>query len=146
MLEDPRFDGYSTYIMAAYVQFMEAAGARVVPLVVGETWDVTLNKIERLNGILFPGGDGDYVEYGRAIFEQVKEWNDQGQFYPLWGTCVGYENMAIWVADEGPDVLSVIESYNVNLPLEFIGEPDNNKMFGDLGIKAYGWQDNAIAL
>ena len=117
-----------------------------MPLVVGETWDVTLNKIERLNGILFPGGDGDYVEYGRAIFEQVKEWNDQGQFYPLWGTCVGYENMAIWVADEGPDVLSVIESYNVNLPLEFIGEPDNNKMFGDLGIKAYGWQDNAIAL
>jgi glutamine amidotransferase PdxT len=125
--------------MAAYVQFMEAAGARVVPLVVGETWDITFDKISRLDGILFPGGDGDYVEYGKAIFEQVKEWNDQGHFYPLWGTCVGYENMAIWVADEGPDVLSVIESYNVNLPLEFIGEPNNNRMFGDLGIQAYGW-------
>lgn len=55
--------------MSAYVTFMESAGARVVPLILGETWDVTLDKINRVDGILFPGGDGDYIEFGRTIFE-----------------------------------------------------------------------------
>jgi hypothetical protein len=36
MNNDTRFDKYNTYIMSAYVEFMESAGARVVPLVVGE--------------------------------------------------------------------------------------------------------------
>jgi hypothetical protein len=35
MKSNPIFDGYSSYVMAAYVKFMEAAGARVVPLIHG---------------------------------------------------------------------------------------------------------------
>ena len=72
--------------------------------------------------------------------------NDMGHFYPLWGTCLGFENMAIWASDEGSDVLTILEAHNVNLPLEFIGEADNNRMFGDLGVEAYGFEDLAIAL
>ena len=68
-MTDSRFEGYSSYLMSAYVTFMESAGARVVPLILGETWDVTLDKINRVDGILFPGGDGDYIEFGRTIFE-----------------------------------------------------------------------------
>lgn len=37
MLSDPRFAKCDTYIMAAYVKFFESAGARVVPLIKGET-------------------------------------------------------------------------------------------------------------
>ena len=99
--DDPRFEGYSTYIMAAYVDFLQGSGARVVPLILGEDWDVTLDKINRLDGILFPGGNGDYIEFGRSVYNEVKSMNDQGHFYPLWGTCLGFENMAIWAADEG---------------------------------------------
>ena len=69
MISDARFEGYQTYIMAAYVQFLESAGARVIPLIKGEEWSVTLDKINRLDGVLFPGGNGDYIEYGRAIYE-----------------------------------------------------------------------------
>jgi len=99
--DDPRFEGYSTYIMAAYVDFLQGSGARVVPLILGEDWDVTLDKINRLDGILFPGGNGDYIEFGQSVYNEVKSMNDQGHFYPLWGTCLGFENMAIWAADEG---------------------------------------------
>lgn len=99
--DDPRFEGYSTYIMAAYVDFLQGSGARVVPLILGEDWDVTLDKINRLDGILFPGGDGDYIEFGRSMYKEVKSMNDQGHFYPLWGICLGFENMAIWASDEG---------------------------------------------
>ena len=58
--------------MEAYVEFAQSAGARVVPLVVGEPKEVTLDKLSKLNGVLFPGGDGDYFEYGRFIFETIK--------------------------------------------------------------------------
>jgi len=39
---DPRFDGYDSYMMAAYVKYMELAGARVVPLILGEPEEVTM--------------------------------------------------------------------------------------------------------
>ena len=45
MHNDTRFDNYTTYIMATFVEFMESAGARVIPLVRGEPEDVTLNKL-----------------------------------------------------------------------------------------------------
>ena len=37
MLDDPIFDGYSSYIMSSYVKYFEAQGARVVPLIYDES-------------------------------------------------------------------------------------------------------------
>jgi gamma-glutamyl hydrolase len=75
MRNDMRFVGTDSYIMAAYVKFMEAAGARVVPLIWNEDWSITKDKLEKINGVLFPGGAGDYVDYGRTIIEQLKTYN-----------------------------------------------------------------------
>eukprot|EP00355_Strombidium_rassoulzadegani_P005599 CAMPEP_0168620262 /NCGR_PEP_ID=MMETSP0449_2-20121227/7040_1 /TAXON_ID=1082188 /ORGANISM="Strombidium rassoulzadegani, Strain ras09" /LENGTH=50 /DNA_ID=CAMNT_0008661249 /DNA_START=147 /DNA_END=299 /DNA_ORIENTATION=- len=50
--------------MATYVRFIEAQGAQVVPLIIGEERNVTMEKISKLNGILMPGGDSDYYEFG----------------------------------------------------------------------------------
>jgi hypothetical protein len=36
MKNDTRFDGYNTYIMKSYVDWVEAVGARVIPLINGE--------------------------------------------------------------------------------------------------------------
>ena len=55
--------------MSAYVKFMEASGARVVPIIVGESQNVTLNKLQQLDGILFPGGDGDNYALGKMVFD-----------------------------------------------------------------------------
>ena len=63
-------------MMAAYVKFMEAAGARVVPLVLGESEKITMDKISKLDGVLFPGGGGDYVDYGSKIIQKIMEYND----------------------------------------------------------------------
>lgn len=35
MKEDPRFEQYDSYIMSAYVKYIQSAGARVVPIVRG---------------------------------------------------------------------------------------------------------------
>ncbi len=71
MKNDTRFDGYKTYIMKSYVDWVEAVGARVIPLVNGEAENVTFDKLSRVNGVVFPGGDGDYLLYGRTVYEQI---------------------------------------------------------------------------
>lgn len=72
MKVDPRFSKYQTYIMKSYVTWLESVGARVIPLIRGEQESVTLDKLSKVNAVLFPGGDGDYLEYGRFIFSKVK--------------------------------------------------------------------------
>jgi gamma-glutamyl hydrolase len=55
--------------MKSYVDWVEAVGARVIPLINGEDQNVTIEKLSKVNGVLFPGGDGDYLEYGRFVYE-----------------------------------------------------------------------------
>ena len=55
---------------------MEAAGARVVPLIMGEPEEVTMEKLSKLDGVLFPGGGGDYTEWGGKIIAKIIEYND----------------------------------------------------------------------
>lgn len=45
------------------------------------------NKIKHLDGILFPGGDGDYYDIGQTVFKYALKQNDEGHFLPIWGTC-----------------------------------------------------------
>ena len=59
--------------MEAYVEFMEAAGARVVPLIATDPTSKTDEKLKILNGVLFPGGDGDYLEIGDHIYKSLIE-------------------------------------------------------------------------
>jgi gamma-glutamyl hydrolase len=89
MKSDSRFNGYGSYIMQAYVDWIEASGARVVPLVRDEDREVTKKKLKGLNGVLMPGGDGNYHDYGKFVFEQVRAINDAGVYLPVWGTCAG---------------------------------------------------------
>ena len=144
MKNDTRFDGYKTYIMKSYVDWVEAVGARVIPLVNGEDKNVTEEKLSKVNAVIFPGGDGDYLEYGRLVFNMTKEINDNGTYLPLWGTCMGYENMVSYVADEGWKVLDVYDLDSASLTLDFVVDPLSTKMFQWLGNEAYLFNDHNV--
>ena len=102
---------------------MELAGARVIPLVLGEPEEVTLDKLSKVNGVLFPGGDGDYLEFGRFIFHKIKEYNDNGTYFPAWGTCLGFESFAIYAADEDKEVLGSYSIDNRSMSVKFVKDP-----------------------
>jgi gamma-glutamyl hydrolase len=79
------------------VRWLENSGARVVPILYGGDWDETLEKLDHLNGVLFCGGSAtskDYIAFGKQIFEQAIQKNDEGNYFPLWGTCLGFEDLA----------------------------------------------------
>ena len=131
--------------MAAYVKFIESAGARVVPLIMGELEDVTMEKLSKLDGVLFPGGDGDYDVYGGKIISKIMEYNDNGHFYPAWGTCLGYDYMMIWASSVREDVLEPRNAHGISLPLKFVVDPATTYMFEDLGQAAYKFESEAMS-
>ena len=55
-LEEWYGDNYTSYIGAAYIKYVEAAGARVVPVLINqpdEYYEIIFNST---NGLLIPGG------------------------------------------------------------------------------------------
>jgi gamma-glutamyl hydrolase len=133
MLGDPRFEGYNSYIMKAYVDSLEASGARIIPLIVGEPESVTMDKLSKINGILYPGGDGDYLEFGRNLFWKIKEINDNGTYFPIWSTCMGYEYIVSYISDLGWNILDHYEYHSGGMALEFTVDPRKTKMYSWLG-------------
>ena len=43
---------------------MESSGARVVPIILEDDIEINYEKLNHLNGVLFPGGSGDYHALG----------------------------------------------------------------------------------
>ena len=84
------YEGYGSYIAASYVHWLEGSGAKVVPLYESEGLEAMLKKVKKLNGVLFPGGGSNCRVFAGQIYEAIKELNDQGQYYPIWGTCLGF--------------------------------------------------------
>lgn len=64
-----------------------------------DDWSVTDEKLTKVNGVLFPGGAGDYFDLGNHIYDHAISENDAGRVFPIWGTCLGYENMAIYASE-----------------------------------------------
>lgn len=91
-----------------------------------------------------PGGDGDYYDYGKFVFEKVKEINDNGTYLPLWATCLGYENLSSYVAEDGWGVIDVFKYDGGSLELEFVTDPRDTRMFSWLGNDAFLLEDNPI--
>jgi gamma-glutamyl hydrolase len=137
MQKDERFKNYKSYIMSAYVKYIEAAGAQVIPITVGESEEEIMKKLNKINGVLFPGGDGDNYDLGNFVFQQIKKFNDDGQFFPAWGTCLGYENMVAYTADAGLDSWGSFDLHEVSLPLYYTKKPYHTRMYEGLGLAAY---------
>ena len=128
MLTDPRFENYTYYVMSSFVKFLEGAGARIVPLVPSMSQEETFARLQKLNGVFLPGGDGDYNDYARYIYGKLIELNDQGMYLPMWGTCMGYESIANFSASNG-DPNEIMYLTHTSLPLQFVMDPRDSQMY-----------------
>lgn len=130
-------------VWSVYVKWLEASGIRVLPL----RWNVNTSAmnyiLDRVNGVLFPGGiiQGDdpvtaaYFKVVQYIFHRaVHVYNLQhGDRFVVWGTCQGFELLNAAAAGS----LSVIEYGFVGvdpkmLPLIFLvqkGASDADRMY-----------------
>ncbi|KAM9970151.1 hypothetical protein ACTFIR_001996 [Dictyostelium discoideum] len=112
------------YLMASYVKYVESAGARVVPIFYNQDDESLTTIFGQINGILLPGGDVDfkteiqYVKTLTLIWDYVLDANLNGDYFPLWGTCLGLEEIVSLQA-ESFDVLTDFNAENYSIPLNF---------------------------
>jgi gamma-glutamyl hydrolase len=144
--------GYA-YLVASYVKFVEMSGARAVPIHFDSPRARLLEIFNSVNGILFTGG-GQTLKAGTTFFDNAQylwnlalESNRKGDYFPLWGTCQGYQLfhiLASGVYDEDL-ILSNYDSYYVSYPLYFDKHAvEQSKMLGNSsGITADMLQDLA---
>ncbi|KFM77469.1 Gamma-glutamyl hydrolase, partial [Stegodyphus mimosarum] len=124
-------------IYASYVKFLEAGGARVVPIMIYKSKQYYRDLLSKINGVLFPGGGNilrskGFGRTGKLIFDIATEMNDKGDFFPLWGTCLGFELLnylaakKLWMkacaAEDLPSNLNFVEGFK------------NSRMFQDLDV------------
>lgn len=75
--------------------------------------------------VLLPGGDvsfeapDGYGAAGRIIYDIAAEMNNQGDFMPIWGTCLGFEFLAYLTSKSGNPLVNC-SSYQQAVPLEFV--------------------------
>eukprot|EP00090_Calanus_glacialis_P045280 TRINITY_DN8294_c0_g1_i1.p1 TRINITY_DN8294_c0_g1~~TRINITY_DN8294_c0_g1_i1.p1 ORF type:complete len:323 (-),score=87.85 TRINITY_DN8294_c0_g1_i1:89-1057(-) len=131
----PPGHNYTTYIASSYIKWVEAAGARAVPVIVENeiTSPEYYQKLfSSVNGLLIPGGavsifDSGYAEASNIFFDMAKKENDAGEVFPIWGTCLGFEMLAL-KANEGQANLKRCLSYDQALPLDLLTGWEESKL------------------
>jgi imidazoleglycerol phosphate synthase glutamine amidotransferase subunit HisH len=128
-----------SYIAASYVKWIESSGGRVVPFILNQSEEYYRNLLGRIHGFLFPGGgqylnSSSYATSGKIIFDIIKEFNENGNFFPVWGTCLGMELMMM--LESKNNILTRCSSHDQALPLEFAHNAEglraNGIMFRDV--------------
>jgi len=108
-----------------YVKWLEAAGARVVPLPYDLPGAAFALLLESLNGALITGGETDlsnitspYMSAASRLYQHALAAHNGGEVWPLWGTCMGMQVLSILGAGD-PSVLlsSAYDSESLQLPL-----------------------------
>ncbi|XP_003968229.2 gamma-glutamyl hydrolase [Takifugu rubripes] len=123
---------YISYIAASYVKTLESAGARVVPVMVNQTEEEYKALFNSINGILFPGGRSNlvtslYARSAKIFYDLAIEANDRGDYFPVWGTCLGFEELTYLTL--GKLVLTRNNMRDVALPLNFTDDAKGSRMF-----------------
>eukprot|EP01047_Picozoa_sp_COSAG01_P061050 COSAG01_NODE_7570_length_3144_cov_2.131691_4_plen_335_part_00 len=121
-----------------YPDWIAAAGGRVVPI----RYDAPAAELERLfgsvNGVLFTGGETDirllnstYMRAAKQIFDLAVMAHASGDYVPLWGTCMGFQTLAVLAAGRADALTSRgvpagnpgFDSDGINLPLRWAPNP-----------------------
>jgi gamma-glutamyl hydrolase len=114
------------YLVASYVKWIEASGARVVPVLYNQSESELTKLFGQVSGIVFPGGHvGTHgTAYGNAswfLMELAQKANDGGDPFALWGTCMGFQQIVQFGSGQvEPSVLSAtVGTEDLLVPLNF---------------------------
>lgn len=122
----------NSYIAASYVKFVESAGARVVPVMINKSEDEYTRLFKSINGVLLPGGgvsleSSGYSKAAGIFYRLALEANSNGDYFPVWGTCLGFELLTLLTS--GELLLSHTNTSGIALPLDFTEDVQGSRLF-----------------
>jgi len=127
----PGCDGGCDYVAASYVKWLESAGAESLPIRYNSSDDEVEAIFAQINGLLLPGGGAGLPSGAKHAVELAIEANDNGTYFPVWGTCLGFEWLLEIVA--GGNVLDTgFDSENISLPLNLTATAATSRLLGTI--------------
>lgn len=84
--------------------------------------------------VLLPGGatffnqSRGYAEAAGHIYDIAMKINDKGNYFPLWGTCLGFE-VILYVSNNNTEYRDDCASSSQSLPLEFTVGYETSRLF-----------------
>jgi gamma-glutamyl hydrolase len=92
-------------VVGSYVDWIEQTGAETALVPFDMPWNVMEQVLGQTQGMVLPGGAAELVdehhkttEYQNRI-SRILRWvqyqNNNGIYYPVWGTCLGMESLMI---------------------------------------------------
>lgn len=125
-----------SYIATSYVKYVQAAGARVVPIY--DTYDKkNLSLIfNSINGLLLPGGGSSlkkskYIKTVKRLMKLAIDFNENGGYFPVFGICLGFEAMHVYF-EKNQNFLSPLDVENKSLPIKLDESFVTSRMFFNL--------------
>ena len=114
------------YIAASYVKWVESGGASSIPIPYDADETLIREIFSQINGILLPGGGVELPSSVKSIWKLALESNQNGEFFPVWGTCLGFEFLVALNdgGDEEHTMQTGFKSQNISFPLIFPSEED----------------------
>jgi len=139
VLSQPLPNGKAAIIAASYVKFVESGGGRVVPVHFGASDEELEFYFQSINGVLFPGGNADlspektFYKAEKFFLTKAIEAFDSGDYFPVWGTCLGFESLLQMVSGNSSLIKSFpIQDRNTPHKLSFCQPAIQSRMFPPL--------------
>jgi len=123
-----------SYLAASYVKYLEGAGAQVVAVRYDAPKSNLTEIFSGLNGLLFPGGGASlglsspYFQASQFMWNMAMNANKQGDYFPVWGTCLGFQLISVLVGNESV-LTGGFDSENYAIPLTFVINATDSRLF-----------------
>jgi len=121
------------YVAASYLKWLELAGARAIPIPYDASNNTVDDVFSQVNGLLFPGGGSDLPMAAKRLWHLALNANEQGDYFPIWATCLGFEYMVMLASFQGETILqSDFDAENMSLPLDLVtSSQDDTLLYAD---------------
>ncbi|KAG5178120.1 putative gamma-glutamyl hydrolase [Tribonema minus] len=129
---DEPCSGECEYLAASYVKWIESAGGRAVRMPYNITAAEAEDLLSQVNGLLLPGGEADLPAGVRHAINHVVEMNAKGDFFPLWGTCLGLEWLAMALSGDDSTIEAGYDASNINYALVYTRDARWSKLVRQL--------------
>ena len=134
-------DCAQSYLYTSYIHWVEMAGehAVIIPYDISEKELAILLK--RVNGLIWVGGglpnkdhhtqkqEDNLLNTLFYCYNYAMHENDKGNYYPIWGTCLGMDILIMFSKNESPTIRSSIKQLPLtgNYPFTFTDNSSNIK-------------------
>jgi len=134
---DSQNTSFGSCFWSFYVKWLEQGGARVAVIRYDETPEKLEELFQSINGLLFTGGEinlffnSSYVQTANTLYHMALKANQNGDYFPVWGTCLGFELICM-LESQDQNILSrnTFDSDGLSLALDMTPNALEGRVFG----------------